>query len=112
VSEPFRSSRDVIIRTDSWSEAVKFYGSVLGLPVTYQGETLVGFETGSFCLYIEKGAKHDPVFEFLVPNVQTAKERLIAEGCTVVEEDPDVPRCYLRDRYGLVFNLGKAPASE
>jgi hypothetical protein len=25
------SSRDVIVRTDSWREAVAFYGSVLGL---------------------------------------------------------------------------------
>lgn len=104
----FQSSRDVIIRTKSWSEATKFYGSILGLAITHESETLMGFETGAFCLYVEKGKKHGPVFEFLVPNVQAAKRRLIAAGCTVLEENPSIPRCYLRDPYGVVFNLGAA----
>ena len=104
----FRSSRDVIIRTNGWAEATHFYASVLGLPVTHRSETLMGFETGAFCLYVEKGKKHGPVFEFLVPNVQAAKRKLVAAGCTVLEEYPSVPRCYIRDPYGVVFNLGQA----
>ena len=47
MSNSFRASRDIIVRTENWSEALKFYGSVLGLPITHQGETIVGFETGS-----------------------------------------------------------------
>ncbi|HTA31456.1 MAG TPA: VOC family protein [Candidatus Cybelea sp.] len=104
----YQSSRDVIIRTKSWAEATKFYGSVLGLPVTHRSETLMGFETGAFCLYVEKGKKHGLVFEFLVPNIQAAKRKLIAAGCTVLEENPLVPRCYIRDPYGVVFNIGQA----
>jgi hypothetical protein len=42
-----------------------------------------------------------------VPDVAAARARLVAAGCTVVEEDPRVPRCYLRDPYGLVFNLDR-----
>jgi hypothetical protein len=30
---------------------------------------------------------------------------LIAAGCDIAEEDPSVPRCYIRDPYGLVFNI-------
>jgi predicted enzyme related to lactoylglutathione lyase len=104
----FASSREVIIRTDAWDEATNFYHSVLGLPITYRSNTMLGFETGAFCLYVEKGAKHGPVFEFLVPDVDAAKDRLIAAGSTVVEEDASVPRCYIRDRYGLVFNIAQA----
>jgi catechol 2,3-dioxygenase-like lactoylglutathione lyase family enzyme len=104
----FQSSRDVIIRTKSFAEAAKFYGSVLGLPVTQHSETLMSFETGSFCLYVEKGKKHGPVFEFLVPNVQAAKRKLIGAGCTLLEENLSVPRCYFRDPYGVVFNIGQA----
>lgn len=103
------SSRDVIIRTEAWTAATHFYRSVLGLPVIHQSATLMGFETGGFCLYVEQGTPHGPVFEFLVPDVQAAKARLLAAGCTVLEEDPSVPRCYLRDPYGLVFNIGHAP---
>jgi predicted enzyme related to lactoylglutathione lyase len=106
---PFRSTREVILRTEAWAEATKLYESVLGLPVSYRSETIVGFETGSFCLYVERGKPHGPVFEFLVPDVQATKRELVAAGCTVEEEDASIPRWYIRDPYGLVFNLGQAP---
>jgi len=108
VKSKFRSSRDVIIRTQDLAGAAKFYGSVLGLPVTRLSETLIGLETGAFCLYVEKGKKHGSVFEFLVPDLRAAKRRLIAAGCAVLEEDPSIPRCYIRDPYGLGFNIGQA----
>jgi predicted enzyme related to lactoylglutathione lyase len=107
MKDKFRSSRDVIIRTGKWAEATKFYRSVLGLPVSLKSKTIMGFETGGFCLYVEKGKEHGPVFEFLVPDIQAAKKKLIAAGCVVIEEDPSVPRCYIRDPYGLVFNIGQ-----
>jgi catechol 2,3-dioxygenase-like lactoylglutathione lyase family enzyme len=103
-----RSTRDIIIRTERWDEAAKFYESVLGFPVTYKGETIAGFETGSFCLYVDKGPSHGPVFEFLVADVQAEKHRLLAAGCVLIEEDPSIPRVYVRDPYGMVFNIGHA----
>jgi predicted enzyme related to lactoylglutathione lyase len=109
MSGSFQSTREVILRTDKWSEAVSFYGSVLGLPMAYQNATMVGFETGAFRLYVEKGKPHPPVFELLAPDVEAAKRQLLAAGCTIVEEDPALPRCYIRDPYGFTFNL--APTS-
>jgi predicted enzyme related to lactoylglutathione lyase len=49
------------------------------------------------------------VIEFLVPDVEAEKRRLIAAGCTVQEENASIPRCYIRDPYGVVFNIGQAP---
>lgn len=106
---PARASHDVIIRTEDWAGAVRFYASFLGPAVIHQSEALASFEAGGICLYVEKGTAHGPVFEFLVPDVQPAKHRLTAAGCAVVEEDASVPRCYLRDPFGLVFNLGRSP---
>jgi len=40
-----QSSRDVIIRTDAWPEAVRFYAQVLGFTASSRSEGLVGFET-------------------------------------------------------------------
>ena len=54
---------------------------------------------------MEKGNRPGPVFDFLVANAQDTKERLLAAGCSVVEENPSVPRCYIRDPFGLVFNI-------
>ena len=76
MARAFCSSREVIIRTDAWAAASQFYESVLGLPVTLRTDTLMGFESGAFCLYVEKGHEHGPVFEFLVPDIQAAKRRL------------------------------------
>ena len=101
----FRSSREAIIRTQSWAEATEFYEKVLGLPVTMRTGTIMGFETGAFCLYVEKGAQHAPVYEFLVADLQAAKRKLI-------NEEAAPPRCYLRDPYGLVFNLAESAASQ
>jgi len=108
VNPSIHSSRDIIIRTEDWAAASHFYATVLGLPVTHRAEKMLGFETGSFCLYVEPGPAHGAVFDFLVPDVQLAKLRLVAAGCVVLEEDATLPRCYLRDPFGLVFNLGRA----
>jgi hypothetical protein len=102
-----KSSRDVIIRTDRWTEAVRHYEITLGFPVISRNGQMVGFDTGAFRLYVEPGAAHGPVFEYLVDDVDATKQQLIAAGCTIVEEDPSVPRCYLCDPFGVTFNLGR-----
>jgi catechol 2,3-dioxygenase-like lactoylglutathione lyase family enzyme len=109
VSNTFRASRDVIIRTENFRAATRFYESVLGLKVVHSGESLVGFDAGAFRLYVEEGPQHGPVFDFLVPDLQTAKRALMSAGCIVLEENPSVPRCYLRDPHGLVFNIEQGP---
>ena len=105
MSNAFKASRDIIVRTENWSEALNFYEKVLGFPITERAKTIVGFETGAFCLYVEQGKEHGPVFDFLVPDIQEAKRQLVAAGCTIMEENPAVPRCYIKDPYGLVFNV-------
>ena len=107
--DSFHSTRDVIIRTETFDEAVRFYETVLGLPVTLRKEGLVGFETGSFQLFVESGtSSHGAVFEMRVPDVAAAKKSLTSSGCVVIEENSRVPRCYMRDPFGLVFNLERA----
>jgi catechol 2,3-dioxygenase-like lactoylglutathione lyase family enzyme len=111
MTTPIQSSRDIIIRTGNWAAAVSFYASTMGFPEVFRAQNMVGFETGAFRLYVEKGEAHGPVFEYLVPDVQQAKEKLLEAGCTVVEEDASLPRCYVHDPYGITFNLGKVAAS-
>jgi catechol 2,3-dioxygenase-like lactoylglutathione lyase family enzyme len=105
-NQQFTASRDVIIRTRAWVDAVKYYESVLGLSVTHRGKDIVGLEAGGLCLYVENGQPHGPVLELLVSDVAAAKARLLSAGCTVTEEDPSVPRCYIKDPFGLTYNIG------
>ena len=104
----FQSTREVILRTSQWRRALSFYETVLALPVVYRGDTIVGFETGAFRLYVEEGSAHAPVFELSAPDFAAARMKLLAAGCTVIEEDRAAPRCYLQDPFGFVFNLGAA----
>jgi hypothetical protein len=94
--ENFRSTRDVIVRTEVVGDAASFYEYVLGLPVSRRQDGLVGFETGAFQLFVEQGAPaHAPVFECCVVDVSATKAKLAAAGCTVIEEEARLPRCYL-----------------
>jgi catechol 2,3-dioxygenase-like lactoylglutathione lyase family enzyme len=102
-----RSSRDVLIQTKKMDAAAKFYEKVLGFQVIERSEQLIGFETGSFRLFIDKGKPYGPVFEFYVPNLEQAKKILIENGCRIEAEDPAVPRCYVRDPFGLIFNIAE-----
>jgi catechol 2,3-dioxygenase-like lactoylglutathione lyase family enzyme len=59
-------------------------------------------------LFVESGPEHGPVFDFLVADVEATKVRLLAAGCTLVEENRALPRCYVRDPYGVTFNIGQS----
>ena len=43
--------------------------------------------------------------EFNVDDLDEAKEYLLANDCTVVKWEGKGKDCYMRDPYGLVFNL-------
>jgi len=40
-----------------------------------------------------------------VANVGEAKLRLVKNGCKIVKDEPDFPRCYVQDPFGLIYNL-------
>ncbi len=60
-----RSSRDVIIQVRSLAKATHFYEHLLGFVPSSRSPDLVGFDTGSFTLYVQEGPLAGPVFELL-----------------------------------------------
>jgi catechol 2,3-dioxygenase-like lactoylglutathione lyase family enzyme len=108
VTTAFKASRDVIIRTDDLEKTTRFYAEVLHLPIIDRSASMNCVDAGAFRLYIEQGLKHGPVFDFLVPNFDAAKQLLLRAGCAVVEDNPSIPRCYLADPHGMVFNIAQA----
>jgi hypothetical protein len=55
--------------------------------------------------FIERGPALGPVLEVTVDNVEEAKLRLVKNGCVIVKDEPDFPRCYIKDPCGLIYNL-------
>lgn len=102
-----KSTNEVIFRTKSIAAAKKYYAETLGFRVVLETEIMVGFDTGALNLYFERGEPNGAVFECTVENVQATKAQLVAAGCEVVEENPAVPRVYLRDPFGVVFNINE-----
>ena len=103
------STRDVLLRTSDIEAAAVFYEKLLGLTVFMREETMIGLETGGFRLFLDKAALYGPVFEFKVADLTAAKLQLVAAGCRIENDDPTVPRCYVRDPYGLIFNVAEKP---
>jgi catechol 2,3-dioxygenase-like lactoylglutathione lyase family enzyme len=103
-----KTSNEVIFRAPDLGAVRAYYAEHLGLPVVLEEESMVGFDTGTFNMYFERGEPHGAVFEFIVENLARAKEEFIAARCELLEEDPEIPRIYLRDPFGLIFNITEA----
>lgn len=96
---------DILIQTERASEARAFYEGILGFPVIHDDPAMCGLDAGAFRLFIDPAPSLGPVLEVEVDDLAAMKERLLTAGCLVIEENPAIPRCYLRDPFGLVFNL-------
>lgn len=107
MSHPNVSTRDVLIQTPDIEKAAAFYEKFLGLKEFYRTGTMIGLEAGALRLFVDKGKSYGPVFEFLVKDLNTAKRKLADAGCAIEADDPSIPRCYVRDPYGLVFNIAE-----
>jgi predicted enzyme related to lactoylglutathione lyase len=95
---------DILIQAEDPKSAASFYVEQLGFQVT--GETpMLSLHGRNINLFIERGPALGPVLEVTVQSVEEAKARLVKNGCVVVKDEPDFPRCYVRDPFGLIYNL-------
>jgi hypothetical protein len=56
-------------------------------------------------LFVERGVALGPVLEVKVKNIEEARDRLVRNGCEIIKDEPDFPRCYVKDPFGLIYNL-------
>jgi hypothetical protein len=98
-------SRDILIQTPDPKSAATFYVDNLAFEVTGEEPNMVCLQGRHINLFIEQGPLLGPVLEVTVDSVEAAKRRLLSKGCIVVKDEPDFPRCYMRDLYGLIYNL-------
>jgi len=96
---------DILLQSPDPKETARFYVEQLGFAVTDETDNLIELAGPNIDLYIERGPTLGPVLEVSVGDVAKARERLVAKGCTVLKDEPDFPRLYVRDPHGLVYNL-------
>jgi hypothetical protein len=96
---------DILIQAKDPMKAANFYVKELGFEITDKNPKMVGLHGPHINLFIEPGPVLGPVLEVTVKSVKEAKARLKKKGCRVVKDEPDFPRCYVKDPYGLIYNL-------
>jgi len=95
----------ILIQSPDPKAAARFYVEQLGFEITDPNLQMLAIRGPNINLYIEPGPPLGPVLEVTVDNLAEAKRRLIANGCEIVKDEPDFPRCYIRDPNGPTYNL-------
>lgn len=95
---------DILIQAPDPKKAAAFYVSELGFSVTAE-KPMLSLHGENINLFIEQGPPLGPVLEVTVQDVEEAKQRLVKNGCEIVKDEPHFPRCYLKDPFGLIYNL-------
>jgi predicted enzyme related to lactoylglutathione lyase len=96
---------DILIQAQDPKNAAVFYVKQLGFEITGETPNMISLHGEHINLFIELGPALGPVLEVTVDSVEEAKARLVKNGCEVVKDEPDFPRCYVKDPFGLIYNL-------
>jgi predicted enzyme related to lactoylglutathione lyase len=96
---------DILIQAEDPAKAARFYVQNLRFEITDERPDMVSLHGNHINLFIERGPALGPVLEVTVDSVEKAKERMVKSGCEIVKDEPDFPRCYVKDPFGLIYNL-------
>jgi predicted enzyme related to lactoylglutathione lyase len=97
--------KDILIQAPDPKKAAAFYVEQLGFEITGEDSQMISLHGPHINLFIERGSALGPVLEITVESVEESKARLVENGCEIIKDEPDFPRCYVRDPFGLIYNL-------
>lgn len=106
---PFKMSGNLLLTHPDAKEVARFYEETFGMEVYEETGDETGLQTGDLVLYVADEPEVGFVYEYLVPDLEVAREELLARGCQVVVWEGRGKPCYMRDPFGFVFNLWEAP---
>jgi len=98
---------DILIQAEDPMKAASFYVKELGFEITDKTPNLISLHGKNINLFIERGFALGPVLEVTVKSVQKAKANLKEKGCEIIKDEPEFPRCYVKDPNGLIYNLSE-----
>jgi hypothetical protein len=96
---------DILIQSPNPKSAAAFYVQTLGFEITGEDASMISLHGPNISLFIELGPALGPVLEVTVDNLPEARLRLLKSGCEIVKDEPDFPRCYVKDPFGLIYNI-------
>lgn len=96
---------DILIQSPDPTKAAAFYVEHLDFEISGEEPRMISLHGRHINLFIEQGPALGPVLEVTVDSVEGARAQLIKYGCVVVKDEPEFPRCYIKDPFGLIYNL-------
>ena len=100
-----RFGKDILIQADDPRQAATWYVDHLGFDIGDESPEMISLHGDNINLFIEHGPALGPVLEVSVGDVAEAKLHLVKNGCEIIKDEPAFPRCYVRDPFGLIYNL-------
>ncbi len=101
----FQFSRCICLQTPEPEKLFRFYREVMGLAAVSDESGVMELKAGEFRMFVDAGQPMGPIMEFLVPDVEKARDELVRRGCAVIRWEGARKPCYIRDPFGFAFNL-------
>ncbi len=105
----YKFSRCICIEHPQQREMRSLYRDLLGFEEVDQSAGTAELRAGNFRLFLDRNDQPAVAFELLVPNAEEAKTDLISRGFEVVRWDGPGKCRYLRDPFGIIFNIYEEP---
>jgi len=102
---PFKFSRCFALQTPDVEGASKFYRDVMGLELVEKTTDNLELKAGQFRFFLDEGPAMGPIMEYVVKDLEAAKLELLHAGCQIVRWDGSGKPCYMKDPFGLLFNV-------
>lgn len=103
---PFQITNNIAIQVHDYENARQFYEQTLGMELVEMNEKETKFTLNGTNFYIEKSedAKQKIFFEFAVDDVDSIKDSLLHQGCSITKKYNE-KSLMIEDPYGMNFHL-------
>lgn len=106
---PFKLSRCISLRHPGRDKIIEFYKNVLGIDVVGRVGNASELDTKPIRMFVDTAEARELVLELIVPDLEAAREELLAAGCRVIVWEGKGKDCYMRDPFGTTYNLWEEP---
>lgn len=101
-----KMSPNVAVRTDRYQEALGFYEKVFGFTNRSKDPDLGDFDASPLRMFVIKDLELKGVIhELFVEDLDAARQELVKHGCEVIRWRGKGQDCYIRDPFGVIYNL-------
>ena len=102
----FRTDGNIAIHVTDLKTAEDFYGNVLVFKLIDKTEKYLMFNTSEIILYVNSDTKILPYIPAMeVSDFNIAKQKLLNNGCTIIEDSIGKKSGYFKDPFGIIFDV-------